>query len=104
MASYVFYQGKILPEREVCLSFRTKAFNYGLGCFEGIRAFWNERHRQLYLFRVGEHYERLHRSCRSLYIRLPYSVDELIAITVRLLERNGYQEDVYIRPTAYKGG
>jgi branched-chain amino acid aminotransferase len=40
--------------------------------------------------------------CRILKMNLPYSVDELCQLTKELLERSGYQEDVYIRPLAYK--
>jgi branched-chain amino acid aminotransferase len=80
----------------------THAFNYGTGCFEGIRGYWNEQQGQLYLFRLKEHYERMHRSCRILRMELPYSVDDLIQITLELLREEDYREDVYIRPLAYK--
>jgi branched-chain amino acid aminotransferase len=40
--------------------------------------------------------------CRLLQINLPYSVDELCQLTGELLVRSGYQENVYIRPLAYK--
>jgi branched-chain amino acid aminotransferase len=80
----------------------THAFNYGTGCFEGIRAYWNEEDEQLYIFRMPEHYERFHRSCRILHIDLPYSVEKLGEITVELLRKEGYREDTYIRPLAYK--
>jgi branched-chain amino acid aminotransferase len=80
----------------------THAFNYGTGCFEGIRAYWNEEDEQLYIFRMPEHYERFHQSCRILHINLPYSVEKLGEITVELLRKEGYHEDTYIRPLAYK--
>lgn len=47
------------------LVIRCKGFNYGLGCFEGIRAYWNESEQQLYGFRMREHYERLLQSCKT---------------------------------------
>jgi branched-chain amino acid aminotransferase len=37
-----------------------------------------------------------------LKINLPYSVDELCQLTVELVGRNGYHEDIYVRPLAYK--
>ena len=75
--AYVFYQGKIVKESEVSISIRCKAFNYGLGCFEGIRAYWDEEKQQLYLFRLREHYERLLQNCKILNINIPFSVEEL---------------------------
>jgi branched-chain amino acid aminotransferase len=49
-----------------------------------------------------EHYERLKKSCRILKIGLPHSVEELVELTVDLVERCAYEQDVYVRPLAYK--
>ncbi len=100
---YVFYDGKIVPESEVHISIRCKGFNYGLGCFEGIRAYWDEAEQQLYAFRMREHYERLLQSCKTLYINIPYTVDELCQATLDLLKKNNFRSTVYIRPLAFKG-
>jgi len=102
MPRFAFFKGQFVPIEEAKISVMTHAFNYGTGCFEGIRAYWNEEEEQLYLFRLKEHYERIHRSCRILRIQLPYTVEELCAITVELLRKEGYREDTYVRPVAYK--
>jgi branched-chain amino acid aminotransferase len=102
MPKYAFFKGQVVPIEEAKISIMTHAFNYGTGCFEGIRAYWNGDDEQLYVFRLKEHYERMHRSCRILRIDLPYSADELAEITVDLLRREGYRQDAYIRPLAYK--
>ena len=101
--TYVFYNGKIVPESEVNISIRCKGFNYGLGCFEGIRAYWDESKEQLYGFRMQEHYERLLQSCKTLNIHLPYTVEELCQFTLELLKKNNYRTTTYIRPLAFKG-
>jgi branched-chain amino acid aminotransferase len=80
----------------------THAFNYGTGVFEGIRGNWNEDDQQVYLFRIKDHYDRLRRSCRVMRIDFPYSDEELHSITTKIVEMSGYQEDVYLRPLAYK--
>jgi branched-chain amino acid aminotransferase len=80
----------------------TNALNYGTGCFEGIRGYWAAEQEQLLVFHLRAHMERLHRSCRILFMQLPYSVDELCAIALDLLRREGFREDVYIRPLVYK--
>lgn len=101
--SYVFYQGEIVEESEVNISIRCKALNYGLACFEGIRAYYDEETQQLYGFRLKEHYERLLQSCKALYIDIPYTVDELIDWTLKLLRKNNFKTTTYIRPFAFKG-
>jgi branched-chain amino acid aminotransferase len=99
---YAFFEGKIVPFEKAKISVMTHAFNYGTGVFEGIRAYWNEKQKQLFVLKLEEHYERLFRSARVLHIDIDYSMDELCRITLKLLKMHGYQEDVYIRPLAYK--
>src|SRR5438067_6795485 len=97
-----YFDNAFVPDDQAKIGVKTHAFNYGTGCFEGIRGYWNEADGQVYLFRLREHYERLARSCRILGIGLEKSVDELCDITLELVRQNGYREDAYIRPLAYK--
>jgi branched-chain amino acid aminotransferase len=102
MPKFAYFEGQIVPIAEAKISIMTHGFNYGTGCFEGIRAYWNESHEQLYVFRMREHYERLHRSARILLISLSQSAEEMGEITLDLLRQEGYREDAYVRPLAYK--
>jgi branched-chain amino acid aminotransferase len=102
MPKYAFFADRIVPIEAAKVSVMTHGLNYGTGCFEGIRAYWNEEAQQLYVFRMKEHYERMHRSARILRIELAQSADELGEITLDLLRREGYREDAYIRPLAFK--
>ncbi len=99
-----FLSGEYVPLADAKISVMTHAFNYGTGTFEGIRAYWNAAEEQLFVFRLREHFERLHNSCRVLAIELPYSVDELGEMCLEVLRRSGFREDTYIRPIAYKSG
>jgi len=99
---FAYFDGKFVPIGEAKVSIMANAFNYGTGCFEGIRAYWSEKEHQLYVFRMPEHYERLKDSCSILLIDLPYSVQQLTEITLELLRKEGFKEDSYIRPLAYK--
>ena len=102
MPKYAFFVDGIVPIESAKVSVMTHGLNYGTGCFEGIRAYWNDEAQQLYVFRLQEHYERMHRSARILRIELGQSADELGEITLDLLRREGYREDAYIRPLAFK--
>lgn len=99
---FAFFKNNIVPFSEAKISIMTHAFNYGTGVFEGIRAYWNQERNQMYVLKAKEHYQRLERSAKALKITLKYSIDDLVKITVELLKKNGYREDVYIRPIAYK--
>ncbi len=100
--TWAFFEGQQVPLEEAKVGVATHALHYGTAAFEGIRGNWNPDHGKVYIFRLREHYERLIRGCKILRMDLPYSVDDLCQITVDLLERNGFAEDVYIRPLAYK--
>lgn len=99
--AWAFFNGEFVPLREAKVSVLTHAFNYGTGVFEGIRAYWNDEHGQLYGLHLLEHYRRLHRSCRVMRLNLPYAPERLVEITLELLRRSGYREDCYVRPLVY---
>ena len=74
---YVFFRGKLVPYEDAKVSVLTHGLNYGTGCFERIRGYWNEDRKQLYLLKMPPHFERIHQSARILHMKLPYSVSEL---------------------------
>jgi branched-chain amino acid aminotransferase len=102
MLPYAYFRKQFVPLAEAKISILTHALHYGTACFEGIRGNWNDEQEQLFLFRVKDHYARMLKGCRILKINLPYSADEMCQLTVKLVEKSGYREDVYIRPLAYK--
>lgn len=102
-AKFVYFQGAFVPFEEAKVGVMTHGLNYGTGCFEGIRAYWNPDKQDLFVLKMRPHYERLHQSARILYMHLPHSVDELCEITLELLRRNDFKQDVYIRPLLYMG-
>jgi branched-chain amino acid aminotransferase len=97
-----FFQGKFVPFADAKIGIMTHAFNYGTGVFEGVRGYWNPQKKQMFLLKLKEHFERLQVSALALNIKLKYSLEEMIKITVELCKRNDYKEDIYIRPLAYK--
>jgi branched-chain amino acid aminotransferase len=104
MTQYAFFKGEIVPIDQAKVSVRTQALHYGTSCFGAIRGYWNEEKQQLYTFRILDHYERFVDSTKLLRMELPYSAQDLADISLELLRREGWREDVYIRPLAYKAG
>jgi len=102
MPSYAYFHKQFVPLSEAKIGVMTHCLHYGTAIFEGIRGNWNSQHKQIYLFRLKEHYQRLFSGCKLLKIDLPYTIDELCQITVELVEKCGFQENVYVRPLAYK--
>ncbi len=102
----VYFEGDFVPSDRARVPISTHAFNYGTGCFEGIRAYWSPRRQALNVIRLREHAERLLRSAKILHLEPPEQLDaaRVEAIILELLARNDYHEDVYIRPILYKSG
>ncbi len=98
---YAFFEGSFVPIEKANINIKTNSFHYGTAVFEGIRAYWNQEHDQLYILFAKEHYQRLLKNCRAMFMELPYSVEDLVNITAELLRRNQIREDVYIRPIVY---
>lgn len=97
-----FFEGRLMPLKDANVNIATHAFNYGTAVFEGIRAYWNQDAHELFIVQPAPHFDRLHRSARVLHIDVAYSVEELVEFTRDMLRANEFQEDVYIRPLAYK--
>lgn len=102
--SIAYFNNKFVPLREAQINIMTHAFQYGTGVFEGIRGYWNASEKQMYIFRLREHYERLANSCKLIRLELDKSIDEMCEITVELMKRNKPDCDMYIRPNVYKSG
>jgi len=102
MPSYAYFHKQFVPLDEAKTNIMTHAFHYGTAIFEGIRGNWNREQQQSYIFRLKEHYQRMQNGCRIMKINLPYTIDELCQITIEMVRRCNFQEDIYIRPLAYK--
>lgn len=97
---WLWLDGDWLPWRDAALHPLTHTLHYGLGCFEGVRAYHGPR--GTHLFRVAEHTRRLLDSAHILDIPLSFSADELIQAQRACLEKNGLS-DAYLKPTVFLG-
>ncbi|HEX8995243.1 MAG TPA: branched-chain amino acid transaminase [Ktedonobacterales bacterium] len=98
----VYLNGEFIPANQARVGIATHALSYGTGCFEGIRAYYNSEKDQLYIFRALEHFQRLARSCKIMNIQLRHTPEELVELLSELIRRNGFRENCYMRPFAYK--
>ncbi|TAM65006.1 MAG: branched-chain amino acid transaminase [Chloroflexota bacterium] len=100
--SICFFEGAYVPLAEAKVSIMTHAFMYGTAVFEGIRAYWNEEQGQLYVLKLEEHLARIEKSCRILLMEPLPAPGVLQREVLEVVRRNGYREDIYIRPSFYK--
>ena len=97
---FIWYDGRMVPWREATTHVLTHTLHYGMGVFEGIRAY--ETADGPGVFRLTEHIERLFRSAAILMMDIPYTVEEIVEATKETVRSSGLP-GCYIRPIAYYG-
>ncbi len=102
LPNYAYFRGQIIPYADAKVGILTHTLNYGTGAFAGLRGYWNSEEEQLYLFRPIDHFRRLLNSAKILCMEFAQTEEDFVEITARLLRKEGFQEDVYIRPLVYK--
>ncbi len=96
----IWLDGKLLPWREARIHVLTHSLHYGMGIFEGIRAYLAQRGTAV--FRLQDHTRRLFDSAHIMRMKMPFSqekINEAICATVR----ENQLETAYIRPIAFYG-
>jgi branched-chain amino acid aminotransferase len=101
LPNFVFYKGRIVPYSEVKFGVLTHAMNYGTAVFGGLRAYWNDDEKQLFIFRPQDHFRRFLQSAKLLCMELNLTGDDLVKGLVDLIRTEGHHEDLYIRPLAF---
>jgi branched-chain amino acid aminotransferase len=99
--SKIWFNGKTVPWDEANVHVLTHTLHYGLGAFEGIRAYKCSNGKSAVL-KLTEHMERLYASAHVAGIKIPYEIQTLCDAVMDLLRENGLDE-AYIRPIAFIG-
>ena len=101
-SKFAYFEGKIVPFSDAKISIAAHGLNYGTAAFAGIRGYWNDSTKQLYLFRPQDHYKRFLNAAKILAMEFSHTPDSLTQITIDLLHKENFSTDVYVRPLCYK--
>jgi len=101
---YIWIDGDLVECEKASVHVLTHALHYGTAVFEGIRGYWSERDRNLYIFRLRDHMARMINSAKIVGLRLGYSLEDLVSAVLKTVRANEFQENIYIRPIAFAGG
>ncbi len=94
-----YLNGNWAPLKDSVVPINTHALQYGTGCFEGIRGYWDGE--QVNLLFLEEHFKRLQGNARMLMMESP-SVEEMMQIAIESVSRNKMQTNCYLRPVVFK--
>lgn len=101
--TWVWMDGQFKPWPDATIHVSTHAFLYGTAVFEGIRAYWSDKKKQLFVWYLREHCDRLERNVRMMGFTDAPSSQQMQKVIVDLLRKDGFKQDVYIRPVIYLG-
>ena len=99
-SKFIWLNGCFQPFNETNIHLLTNTLHYGLGVFEGVRAY--ETKNGGAIFRLHEHTSRLFDAAKKINIEIPYAIDELCAAQKNAMAKNNLLEG-YIRPIVFLG-
>ncbi len=96
----IWFDGKFVPWRDANIHVLTHTLHYGMGVFEGVRAYATDAGPAI--FRLQDHTKRFFESAKIMNMSIPYSPDELNAAHIEAVRCNDLKS-AYIRPVAFYG-
>lgn len=97
---FIWFDGQMVPWRDATTHVLTHTLHYGLGVFEGVRAYKTDKGTAI--FRLQEHTNRLFRSAHILNMKVPFDAETLNQAQIEVVRANKL-ESAYIRPLAFYG-
>ena len=96
----IWYDGKLVPWRDATTHVLTHTLHYGMGVFEGVRAYRTDKGAAV--FRLAAHTDRLFNSARILNMPIPYDKHTINEATLAIVRENKL-DSAYIRPMCFFG-
>ena len=99
-SKYIWLNGSFQPFNDTNIHLLSHTLHYGLGAFEGVRAYQTSNGGAI--FRLRDHTERLFDAAKKINITIPYSIEELEKVQKETMSKNNLKEG-YIRPIVFLG-
>ncbi len=100
----IWFKGEIINVNDAKINVLAPTSQFGLNVFEGIPCYWNDEQKQLYAFRLDDHYDRLLRSARLIQINCPFNKEQLKKAFIDVIKANEYDENLSVRQTLFVDG
>jgi len=102
-SKFALLDGEFVPWADAKIHIRSECVIRGISVFEGLRGYWSNEHKQMFVFRSPEHFRRLEASMKIIRLPLSYSVDVIEQGMLELIRRCELREDTHVRATVYVG-
>ena len=101
---FIWFKGEILNVNDAKINILAPTSQFGLNVFEGIPCYWNEEEKQLYAFRLDDHYDRLLRSAKLIEFDCKFTKEDLKKALIDVVKANEYDENLSVRQTLFVDG
>lgn len=100
----IWFKGQIMNVNDAMVNVLSPTSQFGLNVFEGIPCYWNDDLKQLYAFRLEDHYDRLIRSAKLIQLDSTFTKEEFKKALVDTVKANEYDENLSVRQTLFVDG
>ena len=97
---FIWMDGQLVPWRDAKIHVLTHTLHYGMGVFEGVRAYKTEKGTAI--FRLQEHTKRLFNSAKIFQMKIPFTPEEIAKAQCEVVRQNKLTS-CYLRPIAWIG-
>jgi len=100
----IWFKGQIMNVNNAMVNVLSPTSQFGLNVFEGIPCYWNDDQKQLYAFRLSDHYDRLICSAKLIQLDCKYTKEDFQKALVDTVKANEYDENLSVRQTLFVDG
>lgn len=100
----IWFKGQIMNVNEAMVNVLSPSTQFGLNVFEGIPCYWNDEQKQLYAFRLSDHYSRLIRSAKLIQLDNKFTKEDFKKALTDTVKANEYDENLSVRQTLFVDG
>ena len=100
----IWFKGEIMPVSEAKVNVLSPTCQFGANVFEGLRAYWNDKENQLYIFKLQDHVNRLLKSIKMIRFECEYDAVFFEQSVIDIIKANKQKEDIVIRQTVFLDG
>ena len=100
----IWFKGNIVPIDEAKINVLSPTSQFGANVFEGLRAYWNEKDQQLYVYKLQEHTQRLQKSLKMMRFNSTFTDEFLNQSVIDIVKANNFKEDIVCRQTVFLDG
>lgn len=100
----IWFKNQIVNVNEAFINVLAPTSQFGLNVFEGIPCYWNDDIKQLYAFRLDDHYNRLLKSAKLLQLDCKYNIEDFKKALIDTVRANEYDENLSVRQTLFVDG